>query len=830
MADTNAAPQSIRELTDAPSLAAKRRELESLRHRDKVDWTLNREFYRGNQWAFWNKQYPGGGRLETEPVDEGDKPRYKVRLVNNQILPGVQHYVAQLVKNKPVINATPDSGSDRDLKAAQMAQALYEWWWVDMALGSKLQSALTHAALSQGYWHISWDALAGKAMTFMIGPDGKPLLGWSDEDLDIYRDELSQAGLDPKQFEKTVYVGDISVKVLPGESVLLDPSASTFEDAQYAIVIQNMDPDEVRARYKKAAQLKELAADAIPGEETLVPSGITGQDDRPKSIRRVYCMYVRPGALSPKGRIVCWIESPDMILVDEPWSFPFTELPLVKFPGIERPNSPLDIPITTPARPIQKAVNRIVSQAEEHRNLTMKPQVLAPLGSLQQRITSEPGAVIQFAPINGMIPEWRNIPNLPSYIFEQLTFYENKLAMLFNRSPSGRDQLPARIDSAGSIDLIQEAVADQISPVIQRTETALVRAGMLMVKLAQTHYTEPRFMKIKGENGSTQVRKFMNSDLEGGFGLHAEAGSGLPRTRAGKQARIEFMLEKGLIDPKGALKYLDTADMTGLLAQAQSDEDQAYRTIEKLKKGEPLNVLAVQQVEAQAQQVMQMMQAGQIPDLDGDGMPDDPNAIMQQLQQQMQDAAVAPQPFEDPDTHLSVLRRFMTSVEFEGLDPETQQRFVARYGAMMDTAMQIRSMQLEPPKVAAQIKMTTSAPVAAKILQRAGIQTTVDEVAEPPLETWVTDSIDKADADSAGNDPLTEAEQMQSMQQAQEQHALKMAKASHEVSLAAARAQDAHHSTERAADAHALEQSRAEEQHAEQLRQMRQPKTGSSSG
>jgi hypothetical protein len=73
-------------------------------------------------------------------------------------------------------------------------------------------------------------------------------------------------------------------------------------------------------------------------------------------------------------------------------------------------------------------------------------------------------------------------------------------------------------------------------------EGALVRAGMLMVKLAQKHYIEPRLMKIKGSNGSTQVQKFMNSDLEGGFGLHAEAGSGLPRTRAGKQARIEFML------------------------------------------------------------------------------------------------------------------------------------------------------------------------------------------------------------------------------------------------------------------------------------------------
>lgn len=823
VADTNAAPRSIRDLTDAPSLAAKRRELEGQRQRDKIDWSLNREFYRGNQWAFWNKHWPGGGRLEHEPTDESDKPRYKVRLVDNQILPGVQHYVAQLTKNKPVINATPDSGSDRDLKSAQMAQSLYEWWWVDMALGSKLQSALVHTTLSQGYWHISWDALAGKSMTFMVGPDAKPLLNWADEDLDIYREELQQAGIDPKQFQKTVYVGDIAVKVLPGENVLLDPSASTFEDAQYALVIQTMDPDEVRARYPKAP--RELQPDAIPGDERTNLAGVGSgfQDERPKSVRRVYCLYVRPGALSPKGRVVCWLESPDTILSDDPWPFPFQELPLVKFPGLERPDSPLDIPIVTASRPIQKAVNRIWSTGEEHRNLTLKPQVLSPRGSLQQRITAEPGAVIQYALVGGMKPEWREMPNLPSYVFEQLANYQSRLDRLFNRVPSGRDQLPARIDSGSGIDTIQEATADQLSPVIQRIEAALVRAGMLMVKLAQQYYIEPRLLKIKGENGTTQVRKFMNSDIEGGFGFHAEAGSGLPRTRAGKQARIEFMLQNQLIDRKGALKFLDTADMTGLMAQSQADEDQAYRSIEKLKKGEPLNPQAVAQVQQQAQQIMQMLETGQPVDLDGDGMPDDPNQVMAQLQQQMEQAAVSPQPFEDYETHVTVLKRFMTSIEFEGLDPETQQRFLDRFNGMYSALISLNAMQLDPPKTTLQLKGTLSAPVAAKILARQGVQTDPDEVAEPPLDTWVTDDVTKAPAQETGNTHLDDAAKAQALAQSQDDHATKMAKASHELSLAAARAHQAHQANQQAANSHAIDQSRAEEQHAAKLEQMRKP-------
>jgi hypothetical protein len=41
----------------------------------------------------------------------------------------------------------------------------------------------------------------------------------------------------------------------------------------------------------------------------------------------------------------------------------------------------------------------------------------------------------------------------------------------------------------------------------------------------------------------------------------------------------------------------------------------------------------------------------------------------------------------------------MTSVEYEGLDPQTQQRFVDRFSAMFDALMSLNAMQLEPPRV-----------------------------------------------------------------------------------------------------------------------------------
>jgi hypothetical protein len=787
-------PTSIRDLKDARQLADKRRELEQIRHRDKIDWTLNREFYKGNQWSFWNRSFPNGGRLETTPTDEGDKPHYKVRLTLTDLAEGAQHYVAQLTKNRPIITGTPNSGSDSDLKAAQLATDLWEYWWEPDQLGleNKMQTSVLDSVLAQGYWHISWDKFAGVPLTFMVSPDGEPLVGdqWSDENLDIYRDELRNAGEDPKQFERTIMVGDIKVEPLPGENVVLGPGRS-FEDVMYAFVTVNMDPDDVAVRWPKASG---AGPDAITGDDFASPQSFRSTDERPKNVRRVYIGYFRPSPVMPRGRIVVWLESPDLILEDKPWDIPARELPIVHFPGLEKPNSALDIPRMTAARPFAKTMNKTFSQVMEHQNLTLKPQVLAPVGSLQDRLTNEPGRTIFFNPVNGAVPQWRDIPGLPSYVFENLSRLEAKLDRLFNRVATQRDQLPARIDNAGSIDLIHEATSDQITPTIRRLESSLVRAGMIMIKFAQKYYTEPRLLKITGSSGSVRTRKFLNADLQGGFSFHAEAGSGLPRTRAGKQSRIEFMLANNLIDQRAALKYLDTADMTGLMAKMQAAEEQAYRTLEKLNKGEPLNVVALTQAQGQAQQIMMQLQAGQPVDLDGDGQADDPQQIMSQLQQMLEQAALSPMPQEDPQVHLDVLTTFMDSPEFETLEPQLQSRFVDRYSAMMQRFAEITQASLsmqqpaEKPKVALRLQATTSAPVAGEILRDAGIQVQDAQVAEPPLETWVTDSVDDPNQSGAGNNPLTQDEQLLTMQQSQEQHALKMAKAAHEVALAGAHA------------------------------------------
>lgn len=777
----------VANLASAEDLRSRREKLQALRMSDVKKWAINREFYKGNQWAYWNDLAPGGGRVESLGTDEGDKPRYRVRMVSNQILPGVQAYVSQLTKTKPVIFATPDSPADRDLKAAQMGERLYEYWWQALHMKSKLQTTLTDAVLAQGYWHITWDPQAGKLLRVMLDPTGQPI---TNPDLEqLFKETLQENGLDPSMFEQQISVGEIRIDCISGENMWIDPAVNNVNDAKYAIIKFSMDPDEVKSRFGK-----EVMPNSMPTDASQVPlmGKYSSLDEKgSKWLRDVFVGYFKPQPALPQGRIVVWTESPDEVLLDEPWGFPFQELPIVHFPGIERPDSVLDEALVSHVVPHQKELNRTLSQVMTHKNLTLKPQMLAPVGSVRQKITDEPGRVIEYQPMGTEVPQWREMPQIPPYVFEHLQDIQSRIDRLFNLQAVSRGDVPPNVEAGIAIDLLQEAAVDAVAPQIQRLEEALVQAGTLMARLAQKFYLEPRLLKIKGSGGSVQVKQFLAADLEGGFSFSAEAGSGLPRTRAGRQARIQSLVEMGVISMQGAAKYLEIADLKGLATSMAADEDQALREHDKILRGQPLNIMAMMDAQAALQQ-------GLDPNTQQPIAPD--QLTPEYVEGIMEQAGLQPLPYENKEEHLSVHGLLLKSPEFDTLPPEVQRRHVTHFLQTKEAFEREQAPQPEPPKTTFSLKGTVGPTVGAKILQAQGVDTQPEELEEPPLETSVYDSVDKPDAQATGNNPLDEWEASTRAQAAMDDHMAKQAKAAADMQAAEEDREAANFRTQQAHD------------------------------
>lgn len=729
-----AGPKSLSQLKGAEDLCRKLESLKRGRQMLEQQWKLNLAFYKGKQYSFFNKS---SRRIESLPVDDGEKPRYRIRLVSNQILTGSQSLLSKLTKTKPQLWATPTSGSDADVKAAQVATKLLEYWWYDFSLDDVLEEALLWSIIAgQGYWKITWDPHAGKQMKFLLDPQGQPIV---DESLkDLFKAELAQSGVQPQ--EKVVYMGDVRVEAMSPFDVYLDPTAKVFRDAKYAFCTHSLDPDTIKTRW--GVDIKPDAISTSP--DSSLPFG-NAEDAGDPNVKEVIYGYFLPSAALPQGRYVVFTDKPYQILEDGPWPYPYNELPLVKFPGTRVPGAVYDSSVVEHAIPLQKELNRTLSQIVEYKNLTIKPRVWAPTGSLRTRITNEAGAIYEFNPVAGMKPEVEQLPAMPPYVFEHLQEISARLNSVFSLTEVTEGKLPPNLEAGIAIDLLQEMATDRIEPTIKLIERAMARAGGQMLQLAQQFYIEPRDLKIVGSGGGVRVQKFKGADLSGAS-VRVDVGSGLPRTRAGRQARIERLIELQVIQPTEAMKHLELADMKSYTEKWASAEDRAYREHEKLNSNQPLNPAALQSAQQAVQQGLNP-ETGQ------------PLQSPEEGQQEMHKASLEPMISDNHQTHLDIHGSFMETLEFEGLPLEIQESYTTHYQLHWELMLQMRPKPAPvAPRVNLQIKSTTGPTGQSKMLQAAGVDVSPTEASELPLESWVSDSVDKPDAEQEGNNHFQELE------------------------------------------------------------------------
>ena len=717
-----------------PATGLVKRVDELTRQREVMErqWKLNLSFYKGKQYVFYNRR---SRRIESLPTDDGDKPRYRVRMVANQIAPHSISLLSRLTKTKPTFFATPASSSYEAIKATEVAETLLEFWWDKLNLAEKREEAILWGIIcGNGFWKVSWDTSVGSSIKVMVSPDGKPILSPVMEH--FFKHELAKSGIDPRDFEKEVFEGEIRVDILAPFDVLLDDTAQVFEDCKYAFCMHPMSPNEIKSRY--GADLKANAINKYP-DETLPNSYMSGSNKTKENVRIVYYGYFIPTADNPEGRYVVFVKNPDIVLYDSPWPYPFKMLPLVKFAGMRIPGQLYDTSVVEQAIPLQKELNRTLSQMIEYKNLTLKPQMLAPVGSLRQRMTDEPGAIFEYNPVAGKIPEAIPLPGLPSYVFEHVSDLGQRIRETFGLNEITEGSVPPNVEAGIAIDLLQEAASDRHAPQIMMLEKSLERAGNMMLQLAQKYYTEPRMLVLNGAGSRPKVERFESADIIAGVGVKVETGSGLPRTRAGKQARVMQMLQMGLLTPTKAYKYLDMADFKSLQAQFEADEDQAMREHDKMLDGEPVNLNEANKAK------MVLLNAMSNPQVD-------PNtgavtALDPKMLQDSIDAALKPLSFENSVAHLENHAMFMKSPEFEKYPMEVQSRFYKHFEFTQEKIRSEAGPIGDAPKVSLQLRGAVGPTTGSKILTESGIKdVTPQELLEPPLDTVVIDNKDKPNA------------------------------------------------------------------------------------
>ena len=552
------------------------------RSRFEPDWFLNIAYFSGNQWVFWNR-----GRLYQPQLEA-----WRTTFTDNRIIGIVRTEVAKMTKQMPVFTATPTSGDESDINAAQLGERIMEYLWRELDLQRKQRSALQWSRIcGAGFWKVYWDSSAGKSRDFLYA-NGKPLTGPDGAPLAV--DSLP-AELDPAELQaegatvKAISEGQVCIEVRSPFELIVDPLAGDegLSSAEWVIEETVQSPDWVKKRFGFDAKED---ADAMAGlAESRMAPGFATDTNTYKGVR-VYEYWAQPTAKFPKGRYVVWCN--DKILKQE--DNPYNGLPYVMFTGIPVPGRFWPTSIVEQLRGPQTEFNKTRSQIRESAARIGNPAVLISRFS-NVEYTGVPGEQIHFDDTTqNAVPSFLQAPEMPAYVQNEVGLIEASFREISGQHEVTSGSVPSGVTAASAINLLQEQDDTRLGPDIHDMERSIAQAGTMVLELVARYYADQRTVKLAGDDNDWDVFNFRGAMLRGNTTIDVQAGSAVPQSKAAKMATMETLLnlfiQNGVPMSRRELgKYLRDMEVAGLdrlIDQFSADEVQINRENRMMAQGE----------------------------------------------------------------------------------------------------------------------------------------------------------------------------------------------------------------------------------------------------
>lgn len=540
------------------------------RNQEELQWRINLAFYKDKHYDYINKTT---GRIDRKPTEPGELPAHRARLTANQVQQTVRTMLAKMTKSDPMFQGIPSTTDGSDQQAAQLGQLLFEYLWTELNLKRKRNRAVLWSIIcGQGYWEIYWDSKARKPIEFIIDPEtGQPAVNPAREE--AIKAEAAAMGQEVEK--KIVYEGEIGVEVIsPFELYLL--GSNEPDEAWGAIKVRGYDKETVKRIWNY-----DVEADGVPDEYNVSKKS---QDDN-KDLVLVKVMYIKPSPDLPEGQMVTWAN--DKLLDNKPFPYKHGKLPFVKFPGIENPEGRYDLALVTGLVPLNRALNRLLSQVQEYNNHMINPQWWAPIGSIQGKVDNTPGAIKTYIPVMGLKPEPVEVKPLPNFVLQWVDVIQQQMNDVSGQHEVTQGKVPPNVEAGVAIGLLEGQDDDRIHPQVTGMEDAISKAGSQMLSLAKQFYQEKRLIEVIGAEGVAQSRQFSNSDLYGCKDIRVVPGSTIPSSQAAQNDWIWKGIEQKLIDPKDGYRAMKIGGgMNQILSEWEAHKRKQTREIEQILRGE----------------------------------------------------------------------------------------------------------------------------------------------------------------------------------------------------------------------------------------------------
>jgi hypothetical protein len=259
-------------------------------------------------------------------------------------------------------------------------------------------------------------------------------------------------------------------------------------------------------------------------------------------------------------------------------------LPYIKFSMIDVPHRYFAKSPIEDARPIQRQLNKALSQMVEYKNMMGAPKWMIPeqCQLTPGTITTEPGQNVTYLWGPWGPPVASRVEPIPSSLLAVIQEFQKMLDEVLGTHEISYGKTPRGVRSGQAIAQLQDQDMSQIASVMDDLKENMENYGKMLLNIVRLNFSEPRTLKIVGKDSVEHVRDFTGSSINDVEDPTVELGSSLPQNKIARVQVVKEHMAMGLYTPEQARKALEI-EGDEIVSEDRLDEAKAKIEIEEMK-------------------------------------------------------------------------------------------------------------------------------------------------------------------------------------------------------------------------------------------------------
>lgn len=490
--------------------------------------------------------------------------------------------VARLTKYQANIDLTPNSDSLDSKQACRKGRvALYDLLEKNNFILLKQKFARSMLTMGKPIMKVTFDPTKGREMAEPI--------------MDAFGNIKFREGFE----------GEVRIDSISPRNIQIPAWATEWETMDWLQETNVRTTDYVARKYNVNVNAEAISMDDEIWNYGMDAPGIDNKENVLSADAKVTLVkerYYRPSKKYPRGAIFTWA-SGELIRSSTLLEF-YPDIPYFDATQIYIEGTPWSDTVMYHMIDHQDELNRLESDVMRHTKLMSKPKVLKHDGTTvsDEAFTNETAEFIDWG---GTIPpSYLEPPSLPQDVYLGI---ERALSRMMVLSAAQDVQRPSHGRSGNAIAYEQEMDETTLTPWLESMEQMWCRGLQFALKLMAEYYSTPRLAKMTNSNKTTIEEDFKGEDLQGNFDVQISLMNGFPANKLAKQQFIFQAVDKMIIPPEDAAKYLEFGEADEVLREATAEIEIAQKGIKIMKAGTMVKVHDWDNHEVWAAQMMRVM-------------------------------------------------------------------------------------------------------------------------------------------------------------------------------------------------------------------------------